>query len=57
MIDFELTPKMKQARDMVHSFAETFIRERIRELPDGVYYGEDSFEDRSFDHKRLSYAP
>ncbi|MBI3725738.1 acyl-CoA dehydrogenase family protein, partial [bacterium] len=26
MIDFELTPKMKAARDMVHMFAETYVR-------------------------------
>jgi acyl-CoA dehydrogenase len=26
VIDFELTPKMKAARDMVHTFAETFVR-------------------------------
>src|SRR5438067_802107 len=26
MIEFELTPKMKQFRDMVHMFAETYIR-------------------------------
>lgn len=26
MIEYELTPKMKQARDMVHMFAETYVR-------------------------------
>src|SRR5579871_4952780 len=26
MIEFDLTPKMKQARDMVHMFAETYVR-------------------------------
>jgi acyl-CoA dehydrogenase len=26
VIDFELTPKMKQSRDMVHMFAETYVR-------------------------------
>jgi acyl-CoA dehydrogenase len=26
MIEFELTPKMKAARDMVHMFAETYVR-------------------------------
>ena len=36
---------LHQAFARIQDFAEAFIRERIAELPDGVYYGEDSFDD------------
>ena len=39
------TAPLHEAFARLQDFAETFIRERIRELPDGVYYGEDSFDD------------
>jgi N-methylhydantoinase B/oxoprolinase/acetone carboxylase alpha subunit len=36
---------LHEAFARIQDFAEAFIRERIAELPDGVYYGEDSFDD------------
>ncbi|MCY7418045.1 MAG: hydantoinase B/oxoprolinase family protein [Chloroflexi bacterium] len=29
----------------IQDFADTYLREEIRKLPDGVYYGEDTFDD------------
>ena len=37
----ELTSAFARIQD----FADTFLREEIAKLPDGVYYGEDSFDD------------
>lgn len=36
---------LSEAFVRIQNFADTFLREEIAKLPDGVYYGEDSFDD------------
>jgi N-methylhydantoinase B/oxoprolinase/acetone carboxylase alpha subunit len=37
--------RLTEAFERIQDFADTFLREEIAKLPDGVYYGEDSFDD------------
>ncbi|HYM84403.1 MAG TPA: hydantoinase B/oxoprolinase family protein [Candidatus Dormibacteraeota bacterium] len=37
--------RLSEAFVRIQDFAETYLREEIAKLPDGVYYGEDSFDD------------
>jgi N-methylhydantoinase B len=37
--------RLSDAFVRIQDFADTFLREEISKLPDGVYYGEDSFDD------------
>jgi len=37
--------RLTEAFARIQDFTDTFLREEIAKLPDGVYYGEDSFDD------------
>jgi N-methylhydantoinase B/oxoprolinase/acetone carboxylase alpha subunit len=37
--------RLSEAFERIQAFADTYLREEIAKLPDGVYYGEDTFDD------------